>query len=192
MTTLTPRTPSGAPRGAPRNAGVTGRTARVPAVAFLVVAVVVVVVVVGTPAILGVALLVGLGAAIVDVRTRRLPDALVALGGVPTLAGAAAAAVQGSPTVAPGAAIGALGFGGPLLVAHLATPSGIGFGDVKLAGVLGAAIGVVDPRLGILALCIAAGLTASVGVLRQATTLPFGPGLVVGAAGALGSPWGFG
>ena len=146
--------------------------------------------VVGTPAILGIALLAGVAAAVVDVRTRRLPDALVVLAGLPVLVGVSVEAAHGSPGAATGAAVGALGFGGPLLVAHLVTPTAVGFGDIKLAGALGAAVGLVDPRLGVLALCVASGVTALIGAVRREPTVPFGPGLVVGAAGALGSPWG--
>ena len=48
-----------------------------------------------------------------------------------------------------------------------------------------AALGLVEPRLGLLALCLAAAVTAAVGVARRRSTLPFGPGLVLGAVMAL-------
>lgn len=185
MIALSPRTPSGAPRVTPQAGGAVGRVT-------LAVAVTALAVVVGAPAILGVALIAGSAAAIVDVRTRRLPDSLVVLAGLPGVVEITILAGRGSPAVAAGALVGALGFGGPLLVAHVVTPTAIGFGDVKLAMALGTAIGLVDPRLGVLALCVASGTAAALGVLRREATVPFGPGLVAGAAAALASPWGLG
>jgi leader peptidase (prepilin peptidase)/N-methyltransferase len=61
----------------------------------------------------------------------------------------------------------------------------MGFGDVKLAVVLGAAIGVLDWNLAIPALALAAGSTATVGVLTRARHVAFGPGLVGGALVAM-------
>lgn len=134
----------------------------------------------------------GVVAASVDARTGRIPDRLVVLAGGAVLAGAAASAVA-DPI---GATLGPLGgvaaFGGPLLACHLASPASIGFGDVKLAAVSGAALGLVDARLGLVALCIAAGATAALGLLRRLEALPLGPGLVAGTAIALlgrGAVW---
>ena len=45
----------------------------------------------------------------------------------------------------------------PLLVLHLVSPPSMGFGDVKLALLLGAAVGVLDWQLAIPALALAAG-----------------------------------
>jgi hypothetical protein len=56
---------------------------------------------------------------------------------------------------------------------------------VKLAIVLGAAVGVADWRWSVAALCIASGLTIAVGLVRRVVTLPFAPGLVVGASSAI-------
>jgi leader peptidase (prepilin peptidase)/N-methyltransferase len=69
----------------------------------------------------------------------------------------------------------------PLLLLHLVSPSAMGFGDVKLAVVLGAAVGVLDWQLAVPALALAAGATATVGVVTRARTIPFGPGLLAGA-----------
>jgi len=86
---------------------------------------------------------------------------------------------------------GAAILAGPLLVAHLASPAAMGFGDVKLAVALGAALGLVDPTLGVVALCVASATTAVAGIALRRGALPFGPGLVVGttAAFALASAW---
>lgn len=125
-------------------------------------------------------------AAAVDVRTGRLPNQLVVASVAPTgallvhemIAGFTAAVVVA--TVAAAAL-----FAVPPFVIHLFEPAAMGFGDVKLAAVLGAAIGMVDPRAAVLALCLASAGTAAVGLALRRQTMPLGPGLVVGAAGAL-------
>lgn len=139
-------------------------------------------------------------AATVDARSGRIPDAIVATAVLPTfVVVVAAAAGSGSGRQAVGAALlGALAFAAPLFISHMVSPRAIGFGDVKLAAALGAALGLVAPGLGLVALCIAAAATATFGVVTRRTSLPFGPGLVLGAivalvvAGQLGEgavPW---
>ena len=61
----------------------------------------------------------------------------------------------------------------------------MGFGDVKLALLLGAAVGALDWQLTIPALAIAAGTTATVGLMRHARAIAFGPGLVGGSLVAM-------
>jgi leader peptidase (prepilin peptidase)/N-methyltransferase len=73
----------------------------------------------------------------------------------------------------------------PLLILHLASPASMGFGDVKLALLVGAAVGALDWQLTIPAMAIAAGSTATVGLMTRARTIAFGPGLVAGALIAL-------
>ena len=102
----------------------------------------------------------------IDVRERRLPDRL-------TLGGAAGLL----------AVVGA----GILLALHLASPRGMGFGDVKLGLLLGVLIGARSVSLVLPALVLAGVLGALVGVVqmvrhrRRDVTLPFGPFLVAGA-----------
>lgn len=114
-------------------------------------------------------------AAIVDIRSRRLPDSLIAL----------AAVIAGTVSVLsgtiPGALIGALVFCAPLLAAHLINPAGLGFGDVKLGAVLGLILGSIDWRLVLPALglgCVAALMWL---LVRRVQSLAFGPALVGGA-----------
>ena len=66
----------------------------------------------------------------------------------------------------------------PLLLMHLTSPSSMGFGDVKLAVMAGAAIGATDWHVALPALALAAGVTATVGVVGRVRYVPFGPGLV--------------
>ena len=84
------------------------------------------------------------------------------------------------------AAAGAAGF---LLLAHLVYPAGMGMGDVKLALLLGAALG----KLVVLALLLgsfAAGLVGVVLIVREGAAarkkaIAFGPFLALGAVVAL-------
>ena len=132
------------------------------------------------------ALVPAAAAAVVDARTGRLPNALVFATLVPpvaVLSGELLTGHGGSAFVS--LAAGAVVFAGPILVVHLVSPAAMGFGDVKLAAALGATLGLVDPRAGLVALCLATAGTAAVGLVARRSSMPLGPGLVVGAAGAL-------
>ena len=125
-------------------------------------------------------------AAAVDLRCDRVPDRLVGLSFVPTafvtahqIAAGAAAAVLLAVIV------GAAAIAIPLLVMHLVSPEAMGFGDVKIGAALGAAVGLVEPRAGLVALCLASAITGTVGLVMRRRALPFGPGLFVGSVGAL-------
>jgi leader peptidase (prepilin peptidase)/N-methyltransferase len=156
---------------------------------FAVVIALVVLTVLSEPWLLeaGVALALGLAcmAAASDARTGRIPDRLVLLASLPIGIVMCAAMVNGPTGAVRGAAIGMAAMAGPLLVVHVTSPRAMGFGDVKLAAVLGAAIGLVDPRAAVLALCAASAATALVAFGRRRAAMPFGPGLVLGAALAL-------
>ncbi len=124
-------------------------------------------------------------AALIDVRSRRLPDRLVALAAAVLIIGLAVSAAAGTAVPVVGVVVGAALFGGPLLLLHLISPASMGFGDVKTALVLGAAVGVAHWQLALSALALAAGLSACVALVVHARTIPFGPGLVTGATVAL-------
>lgn len=145
----------------------------------------------------GLALLVAYGAlallsvvlAVIDVRTRRLPNALV-LPAYPLLLAALAVACVIRADVVPfvQAVIGgAIAFVFYLLL-RLVQPSGMGGGDVKLAGLLGIALGYLGwdvLLLGLFAGFLLGGLF-SVGLMlsRRAgrrTRIPFGPWMLLGA-----------
>lgn len=113
-------------------------------------------------------------AAAIDVRTRRLPDRLLARSTVVLLTLAAVRLGDGAPAMAAGAAAFAL----PLLLAHLLDPAGLGFGDVKLAVILGALIGLIDWRLAPVALGLACLASLAWAAVRRIGSLAFGPPLV--------------
>ncbi|MEO6653455.1 MAG: A24 family peptidase [Ilumatobacteraceae bacterium] len=150
---------------------------------------------VGAPGVwvaVSVALSVAALAAWVDLRSRRIPDELVGLAVLPSVGSAVAALVTGGGAARLLAVVFGIGILAlPLLVIHLVSPTAMGFGDVKLAVALGAAIGLVDPVLGLIALCMASALTAAVGIATGRGALPFGPALVIGTvmAIALASAW---
>ena len=166
----------------------TSSSTRSPARPFDALALVVSLVAVGTVWLdlgavpIGLALLLAASAAIVDLRTGRIPDRLVVATLAPVVVILVFAAATGrAGSAVTGVAVGAVLLAGPLVVVHLLTPAAMGFGDVKLAASLGGVLGLVDPRVAVLALCIASGLTGIIGLAWRRRTLPFGPGLVVGA-----------
>ncbi|MFF0824315.1 prepilin peptidase [Micromonospora haikouensis] len=140
------------------------------------------------PAFLAVAA-VGLVLAAVDLACLRLPDPLVGLAALGAVAGlVAAAAVDGRPGRLLASLAGAgLSFLGYALLALL-PGSRLGFGDVKLAAVLGLPLGWLGwPALlaGLVLPHVLHGL-AVLGLLaarraRRETLLPLGPALLAGA-----------
>ncbi|ARU54029.1 leader peptidase (prepilin peptidase)/N-methyltransferase [Cellulosimicrobium cellulans] len=141
-----------------------------------------------TPALV---LVAGAGAlvAVIDARTHRLPDVVV----LPTWLGAvlllAVAALGTGDDAALVRALvgGALGFGAYAAL-RIAYPPGLGFGDVKLAGMLGtplAWLGWGDLVTGLVLPFLLGGVWAlGLVVLRRArrdTAVPFGPFMVAGA-----------
>jgi leader peptidase (prepilin peptidase)/N-methyltransferase len=113
-------------------------------------------------------------AAAVDIRTRRLPDRLLARSFVVVLAVIAMRLGDGLGSATAGAVALAL----PLLLAHLIDPAGLGFGDVKLAVLLGALVGLVDWRLAPVALGLACVASLAWAAIRHVRSLAFGPPLV--------------
>lgn len=121
-------------------------------------------------------------AAMTDRREARLPDPLLIATACPAVAWSAVGAVRvgSGPVVAVLAGAAAMAL--PVAALHLMSPRAMGFGDVKLAAALGAVLGTVDWRLGIVALMLASAATSTVGLASRRTALAFGPGLVAGAA----------
>jgi leader peptidase (prepilin peptidase) / N-methyltransferase len=118
-----------------------------------------------------------------DIRRRVIPDRIV----LP----AAAILLVGMTVVHPSPvwAIAALAASGFLLIAALAYPAGMGGGDIKLALLIGAGLGVVTPvglMIGMLsALVPSVVLLARHGTAARKMKIPFGPFLALGAVVAL-------
>lgn len=123
--------------------------------------------------------------AMVDVLDRRLPNRMVAAAALTGIVAAIITVVVGADIDLVAAALGSAAVAGPLLVMHLIAPRSMGFGDVKAAGVLGAAVGLVDPFYGLVALTVGSLIGAVAGLSARRATIPFGPALVAGAIVAL-------
>ncbi len=125
--------------------------------------------------------------AVIDARTKRLPNRLV----YPSLAVAApyllVARLAGAGVDLLDALIGMLAYGGGLFVVALVAPKGMGMGDVKLAALMGLVLG----SLGLEYVAVAAGLGILLGGVGAVVALvagagrkqamPFGPFLAAGA-----------
>lgn len=133
---------------------------------------------------------IGIALALIDLDVRRLPDAIV-LPAYPATAVLLAVASWGTGDWA---ALGRAAVGGvALFVAYFALrvayPAGMGFGDVKLAGVLGGALawlGWGAFAVGTFGAFLVGGLVSVVLLATRRVTrksaVPFGPWMVVGAA----------
>jgi len=141
----------------------------------------------------GAALFLGLllALALIDAEHRILPNAVV----YPAMAGFAvgigAGAVFGQRIDWLTAVIGFIAFGGVLFVIAIVVPNGMGMGHVKLAGLIGLALGGLGLRYVAVAAgtaVLAGGLGAIVALMAKRSrkaTIPFGPFLAIGAAAAL-------
>ncbi len=136
---------------------------------------------------------VGVALAAIDLKVYRLPDRLTYPAFVVVLASFAGGAVTGTdPASLQRAAFGALVLGGSYLLLAVIQPGQLGLGDVKLAALLGLALGWVSwPVLmfgGCLAFIVSAMVSLVLIALRRISlksALPFGPFMLAGAAVAL-------
>lgn len=128
-----------------------------------------------------------LGLTIIDVRHRRLPNAIVYGAATASAVYVVVAAAFGAPLEPFDAAVGAVAFGGGLLVVEIASRGGMGMGDVKLASTIGLVVGAIDlPSVAVAAgsAILLGGVAAIVALARGAgrrSALPFGPMLAAGA-----------
>ena len=143
-----------------------------------------------TPALLLAAYLVPVGVAlsVVDWRTRLLPTKVIAPSYVVLVVLAVvAAALQGDWDDLTRAGWGWLVAGGLFLLMWLVYPAGMGYGDVRLAGLLGIALGYVgwgELLVGLFAAFLLGGLGGGLlSVLRivDRRSYPFGPFMLLGA-----------
>lgn len=131
---------------------------------------------------------------LIDVDVKRLPDAIV-LPSYPVLLALLALASAGTgdwQSLARAAAGAGAGFGFYFLLAFI-YPAGMGFGDVKLAGVLGMVLGwygwaelVVGGFLGFLLGGVVGVLLIAARLGTRKTMLPFGPYMMLGTWLAIG------
>jgi leader peptidase (prepilin peptidase)/N-methyltransferase len=117
----------------------------------------------------------------IDLREHRLPDRLTLPGYPAALIGVGLGTLGGESALP--ALIGGAAFLALFLV--LAVAGGMGFGDVKLAGVLGVVLGgagLASAATGLLAAFLGGGLAAAVllGRRGRGARLPFGPFLLLG------------
>lgn len=136
---------------------------------------------------------IGIALALIDIDVKRLPDAIT-LPSYPLafvlLAGASVLGAGGVPLLR--AAIGALIMFAVYFALWFAVPGGMGFGDVKLAGVLGlhlAWLGWDILAVGLLAGWLFGGAFGVVMIASRRggrkTKVPFGPFMIAGALAAV-------
>jgi leader peptidase (prepilin peptidase) / N-methyltransferase len=122
---------------------------------------------------------------IVDIRTRRLPDRIV----LPAALIVLAAHIAVAPDRALEWIVAAVGASGVLFLLALIYPDGLGMGDVKLALLLGAALGwsvVGAIAIGFMAAALAGLLLiARRGWSARKSTIPLGPFLALGSVAVL-------
>jgi leader peptidase (prepilin peptidase) / N-methyltransferase len=124
--------------------------------------------------------------AIIDIRYRIIPNRLMYPSLIAFPVFVAVGWLLGAPLDVARAAIGLLAFGGSLLVVAIAS-RGMGMGDVKLAGVIGVALGAIGLRFVGVAALAAIGLGGIGGLIAlglgkgRKSAIPFGPYLAAGA-----------
>jgi leader peptidase (prepilin peptidase)/N-methyltransferase len=133
---------------------------------------------------------VAVALAFIDVAHRRLPD-LLTLGSYPVafvLLGAVTPAVRDGPSHLSHAFIGLACASAFYLILALIYPAGIGWGDVKLSGLLGLYLGWIGPAALFIGLAAGFVLAAVVGVAMIAagkatrkSQIAFGPFMLAGA-----------
>jgi leader peptidase (prepilin peptidase) / N-methyltransferase len=146
---------------------------------------------------------IGIALALIDLECRRLPDAIV-LPSYPVLVLLLTASAwwRGDWWSLARAGIGGAALFGFYLVLALAHPAGMGFGDVKLAGLLGGILAYLSwPALligafgGFLLGAVAGVVVLATGRGGRKTALPFGPFMIAAAllaifaAGPLGQAY---
>ena len=125
--------------------------------------------------------------AVIDLRTRRIPNKITA----PAAVLAIALGTALNPGGEWGRLLAGVLAGGFLLVAALIKPGGMGMGDVKLLGVMGLFLGA-PVAIALFIALVASVLTGAVLATQKGvraarkTTIPFGPYLALGGIIAAG------
>ena len=127
--------------------------------------------------------------AVIDARTRLLPNRLTYPAFVVTIAGLALASlVEGDPRRLARGLLAAAVVGGAFLLLALVSREGLGFGDVKFAPTLALALGWLSwpaVAMGLLLAILLGGALALIALLvlrlGRRSKIPFGPSLAIGA-----------
>jgi leader peptidase (prepilin peptidase) / N-methyltransferase len=126
--------------------------------------------------------------ALIDIEAHRLPTPLIAALGLALLVIVGSATLLArQPRWALTTAVAAVVLGGTYLLLGLLTPSGIGMGDVRLATVLGALLGIGGWGTVLLGAALPYAIAAPFAVTQarrvpgRCRQLPFGPFLIAGA-----------
>jgi len=135
----------------------------------------------------------GIALAMIDLDTRRLPNAIV-LPSYPVLAALLTAAAwwEGDWWALVRAGVGGVALFGFYFLLVLTYPAGMGFGDVRLAGLIGGVLGFLSWAALVIGAFAGFFLGAVVGVAMMAsrrgdrkTALPFGPFMLAGVLVAI-------
>ncbi len=137
---------------------------------------------------------VGVAVAVIDLRTLIVPTRIVwPAFGVLVALSVLAAAIEGEWSWLLTAAIGLAALAGPLFALWFVLPASMGFGDVRLTGLLGGAIGchagtrpVAGVMIAVICLVMASVLGLAIGIVAigargRKAQVPFGPALVIAA-----------
>ncbi|KRC56958.1 peptidase A24 [Nocardioides sp. Root79] len=132
---------------------------------------------------------IGIALALIDLDVKRLPDVIV-LPSYPVLA--ALLLVDGDGEALVRAAIGGAILFAFFFIVWFAAPGGMGFGDVKLAGIVGAMTAyltwgtlLVGAFMGFLLGAVAGVMLMVSGKAGRKTAVPFGPFMILGAWAAI-------
>ena len=122
----------------------------------------------------------------IDADVSRLPDRVLLPTAVWTILCIVLAMWITGPSVGVDAPLAALLCAGAFGVIHVVGRGGLGFGDVKLAGIIGAATVTVSWAAVFYALVAAGVLAIAWAAARRASRLAFGPWLALGAVMSVG------
>lgn len=132
---------------------------------------------------------IGIALALIDLDVRRLPDGIV-LPSYPVLAALLALGGDGPALLRAG--VGAVVLAAFFFAVWFLAPGGMGFGDVKLSGLVGGMTAylswgsfLVGAFLGFLLGAVAGVMLMAGGRAGRRTALPFGPFMVLGAWAAI-------
>jgi Flp pilus assembly protein protease CpaA len=109
-----------------------------------------------------------------DLRERRIPTPLIHASALILAIAVGVTAAAGQPVRAVHATIGLVGVGGVFLGVHLVSPEGMGYGDVRLAALTGAAVAYgTSASLAVACAVVAATASGVSCLIRRRQSAPF-------------------